>query len=193
MRIDEQKTIGENAHDIAYDILLESGWDGTLPIDLEGIMDQYGIDHKDVSLIKGLYSSLVRTREGRIDLAVNEDLPFLNAKYLRAINLGHVVERDCISKRTDDEYYFTHMKDEERTVHDVFAEVFALSLLIPSGEFQRCEEEGLTDAQLAQVFKVTVHQIVKKREQMKKMEARFAKYIKSEVLDIESMRMRKTR
>ncbi len=167
---DRQLIIEESCY-YSHDFLLKSGWDGSVPIDLSPLVRSIGIHVHYQDLTIDLRSSLVKTPEGIIDLVINTSLSPGAKRHFLAMNIAHVVEQEVLYESQKRTYSYIHStRDKDNTASNIFAHYFAVDMLIPTDEFIQFDLEGLTDAQMAKKFVVTVEDIELKKEMVKMQE-----------------------
>lgn len=133
-----------------------------IPVDIDLVAEAVNLEVCATTLIPGLFSSLIKGSDGKVNMAINIDLPEENFRYYHMMNVAHVVWEKCYGYKDEYEYY--HLINEEKLMVDVYADIFAREILIPTFDFTRMQEEGVEEDELRLIFKVRSEDIDKKKE-----------------------------
>jgi Zn-dependent peptidase ImmA (M78 family) len=150
---DIRKAARDNA-----DGVLETYWDGRLPVDPIRIARAMGVEVYTAQLGADVYGMITGT-PADTEIFLDIDQAPVRSRFTCAHELGHYVERS--SRLTDDnDAEFAEIdrrsdKDHGKPI-EVFANEFAGSLLMPQKEVHRLYAQQMTVFEMARIFNVSV-------------------------------------
>lgn len=159
---DQSLTLRQAAIKHAATVTSMTQCDLRIPVNIDLVAEAVNLEVCATTLIPGLFSSLIKGPDGKVNMAINADLPEEDFRYYYMMNVGHVVWEKSYGYKDEYEYY--HLIDEEKLFVDVYADIFAREILIPTFDFTRMQQEGVEEEELRLIFKVRQKDIDKKKE-----------------------------
>jgi len=135
--------------------LVETTWNGTIPVDPVIIARRIGIDVVEGGLAPDVSGALVKSLGQDAKILLNASDHPNRKRFTCAHELGHFV------RRTDEaeEYSYVDLRSPLSSMglsdDEVYANQFAASLLMPAARVRDFRQRGMTDVQLAAQFAVS--------------------------------------
>lgn len=141
----------------AAQAVLDSRWDGKLPVDPIVLARALGPEVYTAQLGDDVYGMITGTpAESAIYLDVDQSP--VRMRFTCAHELGHYIERS--GRDVADESEFAEIDKRSDRNHgqpiEVFANEFAGALLMPETEIRRLSAQGVGDIELAKIFNVSM-------------------------------------
>lgn len=146
--------------------LLQSNWDGRLPVRLTEITEELGARKFESDLGSTLSGVVSKKPHESPVIVVHSGHSPERRRFTWAHELGHVVERAAIAK--DDDYSFSDGRGIKYDLHEFFADEFAGSLLMPAEELDRMRRNEYTHGQMAIEFGVSIDALMKRISRLEK-------------------------
>lgn len=139
--------------------LLDSSWNGTLPIDPTIIAESLGVEVYKAQ-IPGDVSGMIRKEAGRApQIYIDVDDPLVRRRFTCAHELGHYIRHLNSPNGDDTEMAFIDYRGPlaSRGVSDdeMYANAFAAALLMPEDAVRTMHSTGAPSYVLAQQFSVS--------------------------------------
>lgn len=141
--------------------VLDTYWDGKLPVDPVRIAKEMGVDVYTAQLGADVFG-MIRGKPTATEIFLDIDQSPVKMRFTCAHELGHYVER---SSRLvdDDDAEFAEIDRRSDRDHgkpiEIFANEFAGSLLMPAKDVKRFNAQGMNVYEMAAYFNVSVQAV----------------------------------
>lgn len=145
--------------------------DGYLPFDIEAVADALGIDVIFTRDLPANVSGMIIKEESdeRATALISSYETGERQRFTLAHEVGHFSER--MLARNDQDFSFQDNRHlESSDLHEFYANEFAGTLLMPSGDIRNCQKDGMTEQQLARRYGVTLGALRRRLERLERHE-----------------------
>lgn len=134
--------------------VLETHWDGTLPVDPAIISARVGVEVFNAQLGNDVYGVLQRKPGKGPQMFLDVDQPSNRWRFTCAHELGHYIDR---SSRLDEDIEYIERRSDSNpfSKDEIFANEFAGNLLMPEHEVRSRHEAGMSAMRMALDFGVS--------------------------------------
>lgn len=158
--------VWQSAREQAAEVL-ETHWNGGLPVDPYVIANALGIEVFSSDLGPTVSGEIAQTRPGTVRIDVSHTDSETRQAFTCAHEIGHFIERTQVAR--DRAYTFTDSRTPESyDLHEFFADEFAGALLMPEEAVKGFEAEGMSDLEMSRRFGVSLHAMQKRRERLRR-------------------------
>lgn len=134
--------------------VLDAHWDGVIPVDPVLLARALGVSVFNSQLGDDTWGMIIGSGESA-DIYLDSDQPYVRYRFSCAHELGHYVDHQSDLKPNEG-YIDSRSNAGARTPHEIYANEFAASVLMPESEFRKAVASGDSLISIADDFEVSL-------------------------------------